>query len=169
MDCLAAGSLIALLWPTLQKKVAARPGLRREIAAVGAIAVAIALGAMVWMAAHGITTSLNSRLGNTLIYSCSLVCVVYVLLLALFGYLQPLFTLRPLTWLGTISYSVYLTHLGLLYYLREPLHFQHAEIWAMILTVVWGTASWHLMEKPLLRLGRGDTRTVTTQFRPAAH
>lgn len=60
--------------------------------------------------------------------------------------------LRPLTYLGKISYGIYLWHLLVLVSLKELEWLQppQALIYAVIATLILASFSWHLFEKPLL-------------------
>lgn len=69
---------------------------------------------------------------------------------------------RPLVYTGRISYGIYLFHVPVYYLLWTYLPVASpAEYWALVLTVTLGvaSASWRLVESPILRAGR----------RPRAH
>lgn len=69
---------------------------------------------------------------------------------------------RPLVYLGTISYGVYLWHVPLLLVARHlgllPLHTLPAIVIALVLTVPVAAASWHWIEQPAVAWARGFTR-----------
>ncbi|HST42745.1 MAG TPA: acyltransferase [Conexibacter sp.] len=76
---------------------------------------------------------------------------------------------RPLVYLGTISYGVYLWHVPVLLAVRHlgllPLHTLPAIVAALVLTVPVAAASWHWIEQPAVAWARGFTRRWR---RPAA-
>jgi len=66
--------------------------------------------------------------------------------------LYRLLSLPPLVYLGTISYSLYLTHkiINEICYQRGLTHAQIAIV-GLAAAVAWSTLSWYLLEKPLQR------------------
>ncbi|MGO9462970.1 MAG: acyltransferase family protein [Isosphaeraceae bacterium] len=67
----------------------------------------------------------------------------------------------PLRYLGTISYGIYLWHMLMIFtlktfFLDDP---AHGCLWALGLTLLFASLSWHFFEKPLMeRFGRGVPR-----------
>ncbi len=67
----------------------------------------------------------------------------------------------PLRYLGTISYGIYLWHMLVIFTLKpffsgDP---AHGFLWALGLTLLFASLSWHFFEKPLMeRFGRGAPR-----------
>ena len=61
--------------------------------------------------------------------------------------------LLPVTWLGTISYGIYLWHLPVLLSLQRVsgLTAERALPMGLVITVLLAAASWYLFEKPVLR------------------
>ena len=55
-------------------------------------------------------------------------------------------TLRPIIWLGTVSYAAYLWNYPLTIWLRP--HAEHAGILAALLTVPLAALSWYAVERP---------------------
>ena len=53
--------------------------------------------------------------------------------------------LRPIVWLGTVSYGAYLWNYPLTIWLRP--HAEHAGIWAALLTVPLAALSWYAVER----------------------
>ncbi len=74
------------------------------------------------------------------------------------GRLGALFSRRPLTFLGEISYGVYLWHLPMLVLFQRTLHMPifQGHFWQYYLltassATILGTLSWYYFERPLLR------------------
>lgn len=152
MDTLAAGALIALLWPQVKDKVLNyRPILSGGIVVI----LGLSLLAIRWLALHGFTTDSNTRVGNFGVYEATLVIATSVFLLALMGIGKPILSFAPLRWLGMISYSVYLFHTTALNFFPRPA--------AVLITLAYSTAMWFLVEKPILnfKVHRADPAGVT--------
>ncbi len=80
---------------------------------------------------------------------------------------------RPMHALGTISFGLYLWHLPVLYWLevhhRAPRGFVAALTLVLVVAGALATASWHLVERPALRLGaRRRTARATVPTRDPA-
>ncbi len=147
MDTLAAGALMALLWPRLA--AALTPALRYKAVASAAAAVAVAVFSLRWLGRHGETTSVNTPLANFAVYECVLLLAAAALLLTLLGFGAPLLAAKPLTWIGRISYSMYLVHLGIIA-LLTPRHW----LLCLVATVAYAALLWFALEAPILRAGR---------------
>jgi peptidoglycan/LPS O-acetylase OafA/YrhL len=68
--------------------------------------------------------------------------------------LARIVSIKPLAWLGTISYSVYLWQGFFL-----PQH----TVWGVCVLPLFALASFYLIERPFTRLGHRLTRTTTSQ------
>lgn len=153
MDTLAAGALIALLWPTMRARLECAPKLQWIVAAGCCVISAAALLSVHYLRRHGLTTDSNTPLGNFGVYESTLAIVASVFLMALIGIGKKLLSSWPLIWLGRISYSIYLIHLTALY--LAPGHNSSASaIAAAVASVLYATLMWFLVEKPILRGGR---------------
>lgn len=70
---------------------------------------------------------------------------------------------RPVTWLGTISYGIFLWHYPVISWIQTWLQFDPLVITAAVslaITLALATASWYLLERPLMGL------TARRQNRP---
>ena len=160
MDTLAAGALIALIWPELEQQLAHEGGerLRRTIAGAGAVATGIALFALRFLSAHGDTTTANTRIGNTGIFEAVLVIVTAAFLAVLVGFGKNLLSTWVFQWIGRISYSVYLIHLTALYLAPH-----HNVMIAVVFTVVYSLVMWFAVENPINNLGHRQPKVLVTQ------
>jgi peptidoglycan/LPS O-acetylase OafA/YrhL len=80
---------------------------------------------------------------------------------------------RPLAALGAISYAIYLWHVPLLLWLRAEGLLPSSTLGALLVvlppTLAISTASWLLVERPAIALGRrGRGKSVQRTLRPAA-
>jgi peptidoglycan/LPS O-acetylase OafA/YrhL len=68
--------------------------------------------------------------------------------------------LRPLVWLGTISYAAYIWNYPISWWLRDS-NLPGWEIWTVVLTLVAAVTSWFLVERPFNNLKkRWDSRAA---------
>jgi len=79
---------------------------------------------------------------------------------------------KPVVWLGTVSFGVYLWHMPVMYGLqlheRMPERFVPAIAWILPITFGLAALSWYLVEKPAMRLGaRVTARTRRSRVRTA--
>jgi peptidoglycan/LPS O-acetylase OafA/YrhL len=148
MDNLAAGALIAIIWP----QVSVKPG--RMVWAGGSL-IALSLASLVLLSKHGFTTYSNTQTGNLWVYEATLAITASLLVMALAGVGRKILTLRPLMFLGTVSYSVYLSHLAAL-----ELAPRHNVAIAAVGTMAYASIMWFWIEKPIL-----DYRAVSANER----
>lgn len=152
MDLLASGALLAVL-------------VRRDRNALepfkipAAICFFAALAVLAWLHLHYPRfRAANTPLSNALLYSVSLVLCTSIVVFALQsrGFVKRLLCNPVLVYIGTISYTIYLIHLTILYAVW-PLHFSRpvSAAIALSITLVYASASWFLIEK---RLTRGPGR-----------
>ena len=152
MDTLAAGALIALLWPDLRERLQA-PSRVRATVAVAAVASALSVAVLVWLGRHGITTYYSTPMGNVLIFEATLIIGVSLFLTALLGVGKRFLDLKPLLWIGRISYSLYLIHMTLLLVLPGAHH-----LIAAAASLAYAVAMWFLIEKPLISTGHAPDK-----------
>lgn len=159
MDTLAAGALLALLWPAMQARLKATPKLQWIIAAGCSIVGTTALLAVYYLSVHGFTTDSNTPIGNFGVYESTLAITASVFLMALIGIGKRLLISWPLVWLGRISYSIYLIHLTALYLVPN-----HKPVISAIIaatgSLIYATTMWFLVEKPILSGGRTRTHAL---------
>ena len=144
MDLLAAGALICLAYrnrSTAVERWGAKAGL--PLVLVGGAGLAL-------LARFGVSTSGNTRTGNVLIYECALLASVGLMLWALSGWRVAVLRWSPLSYIGRISYTMYLVHLAVLTLLLAWMPSWQAAIAGLSVTVVYATASWYAIERPLL-------------------
>lgn len=164
MDCLACGALLSLIWPALHARLDRVPALRTRLWLAAIPVVLLSFSALALLAHRGIGTLSGSPIGNALIYEASLVIVTSLFFFALSGGAPRLFAFRPLVWLGTISYSLYLIH-SLMLDCAINRHLRFAAPLAIGASLIYAAASWYWMEKPILALGHPDARLVAAQVR----
>ena len=127
-----------------------------------------ALAAVIWLALVWLGPDYPEPYGPTSFFIAeALYGAIAVLLLApaVFGHtaggaVRRFLALRPLAWLGLVSYGFFLWHLPILVKIGDTGAFsvpgipRTVEVWAMgfLLTLPCAAASYYLLERPLLRL-----------------
>jgi peptidoglycan/LPS O-acetylase OafA/YrhL len=145
MDLLLVGALLALAWIHHRRTI-------ERYGHYGLMLVPAAIGVLFYLSKHyNVTTNDNTRLANVGIYEASLVACTGVMLWALSGRWVDLLTLRPVMYLGRISYSVYLIHVTALYLAAKMFHGTWAVASAAAaIALAYAVLSWQFMELPLL-------------------
>lgn len=146
MDTLAAGALIAIVWPNLKEQVSPS-----TVTWLGGVLVAVSLASLIALSKHGSTTYSNTRIGNLWVYESTLTIAACLLVLSLVGVGKTLLVFQPLMFLGTISYSVYLSHLA-------AIHLSHSVPIAIVGTIGYASFMWFVVEKPILSAHRIQER-----------
>lgn len=151
MDLLAVGALLALVWRKHPERI-------RQFGQYGPILSVLALLALVLLARNPtFTTTANTRLSNLWIYEMSLFIGTGIILWALSGKGIRILTLAPVRYLGRISYPVYLIHATALVLAGRFLPQAPARTaLAITLTLIYASASWFFLEKPLLFTGKAE-------------
>lgn len=144
MDLLAAG---ALLWLERERS---NQGIRRWGAPVGMALAASGLAGLAILAHFHISTDGNTRIGNAFIYESSLLICVGFMLYALAAHWVGWLRMRPMTYIGQISYTMYLIHLGVLTLMPASISRVASAALALCITIVYAAVSWHVMESRLL-------------------
>jgi len=152
MDLLATGALLWLEW----KKN--RAGIERRGAKIGLALIVVGLTGLGVLARFHTSTDGNTRLGNVSIYEFSLFICFGFMLYALSGWQVGWLRVKPLMYIGRISYSMYLVHLGILILIMPRIAGIAGDALALVITIVYASLSWHIMESRLLgrrlRVGR---------------
>jgi peptidoglycan/LPS O-acetylase OafA/YrhL len=168
MDTLAWGAAIAIL----EHEDPACVVSRHRLAAICAITAGIILCTL--SALHPFRLSANSISFNTLGYSLIGIVfagTVYYALGSQEGFAHALLTLRPLRYMGQISYTFYLYHLGVLILIRQHVHSAILiPVLGFGITGAIAAVSWPFFESPILRLGRpaggGESKGHATRLVP---
>jgi peptidoglycan/LPS O-acetylase OafA/YrhL len=155
MDTLAAGALIALLWPTLRTRIQTLPRWQPALSAAGACMIGFGLLAISYLHGHGYKMTGNTRIGNTWDFAAALSIASGMLLLALLGVGKKILVFTPLVWLGRISFSIYLIHLTALQFAPW-----HSITLAIAITLAYATAMWFLIERPLTSPGQRFEKVI---------
>ncbi len=155
MDLLAAGALLCLAYRHKPSRIE-RFGLE-----TGMLFALSGMGGLVILFHYGITTGGNTRIGNSLILECTLLISLGFMLWALSGRFVQGLQWGPLRYIGRISYTMYLVHRGVLYLCSTRFDQHVAAIIGFSITVAYASASWYLMEKPLLVHGRKPAALAT--------
>jgi peptidoglycan/LPS O-acetylase OafA/YrhL len=160
MDLLAVGALIALAY---------RNG-RATVERFGFYGLALAMAAatplLLFSRFPWFQPAANTVLVNVWLYELSLIGYAGILLWALSGRRVEILKLRPLVYIGKISYSFYLVHLTILTIVPRYFHHYSAAV-ALAASLLYAALSWRFLELPILR-GRKPGRTVAAWERPLA-
>lgn len=89
--------------------------------------------------------------------------------------LDAMLSMRPVVWLGTISYAVFLWHLPIMFVVQDALGLRlfAGGFWPVLgvtlaVTVPVAAASWYLVEHPALRAAHAFTRAAPDPVLPKA-
>jgi len=155
MDLLATGALLCLAYRHR------RSWLERRGAGLGLLSLFTGIAGLGVLSRFGISTYGNTRAGNLLVYECTLFACLGVMLWALSGWKVGFLRWRPLTYIGQISYTMYLVHLGILTLIGSRLSPRLAAVAGLSITIAYASASWYLLEKRLLEHSSVGKPTVT--------
>ena len=145
MDLLAAGGLLSLEWRLRKER------LQRIGTAAGLASVVSGLIGMLLLERLGYSTYGNTRLGNVFIYEACLMIAAGTMLYALGNRAVQWLCIRPLRYIGQISYTMYLVHLGVLTLMPDHLSKWAIAALALAVTIVYASLSWYLLESRLLK------------------
>jgi peptidoglycan/LPS O-acetylase OafA/YrhL len=152
MDLLAVGALLCLS----SRKY--RLQLERWGMKAGIGFTSVGLCGLLMLSKLGITTYGNSRFGNVLIYECALFSCLGLVLWALGGTSVKILCWKPLMYLGQISYTFYLIHLGVLILLSSRFSETATGIITFLICVGYASLSWVAIEEPLLSAGHSQEK-----------
>jgi len=154
MDCLAAGALLAILWRN-------KPAVVERYGAYGLILPPLGAAASLWLRHMHVSTYGNTQVGNTFIYELTLWTCFGVMTWALSGKFIGVLKLKPVVYLGRISYTIYLMHL---FFLTMGGRFLHNRLavaaFGAAAVVLFATISWYVIERPILE-GRSRRKAAT--------
>ncbi|MGV2289761.1 acyltransferase [Trinickia sp. YCB016] len=160
MDLLSAGALLAVL---VRQDANALARLK-VVAYIGFLA---ALAVLAWLHLHYPRfRAANTPLSNAGLYSVSLVLCTSLVVIALQskGIVKRLLSHPVLVYIGTISYTIYLIHLSILYALWPHIHNRYAAAAAALaITLAYASLTWFGFEKRLIHGGpRHEARQLLT-------
>jgi peptidoglycan/LPS O-acetylase OafA/YrhL len=149
MDLLAAGALISILWCN-QRKMSERFGFYGLV-----LTAAMALPLTILSRHSWFRPTSNTVVANVWLYEMILVAYAGLLLWALSGRAVQFLQFWPLTYLGRISYTFYLVHTASLILIRRHVHhYLIGNGYAFAAALLFSVLSWHLVERPILNMGR---------------
>ena len=152
MDLLAVGSLLFLVYKN-RASLLERWGLL-----CGGITFCVGVASLWVLSRFGVSTYGNTRIGNVLIFESALLVCLGIALWALSGrYVAPLQS-TLLRYIGKISYTMYLVHLGVLLVVAHWLSPTMTAIVGLVVTVGYASLSWVVLERPLLKAGHAGKR-----------
>lgn len=144
MDLLAIGGLLCLEWrqnPARIRAWGAKIGIPLSFAGI-----ALLFG----LSRFGYSTDGNTAVGNVLIYEGCLATCFGMMLYALGGRGIGWLQWPPLTYIGRVSYSMYLIHTGVIALVFMQFHGLAGAAIALALTLGYATVSWYVLERRLL-------------------
>jgi peptidoglycan/LPS O-acetylase OafA/YrhL len=147
MDLLAAGALLAVA-------VRRNPNALQPFRPLAMLGFFAALAVLAWLHIHYPRfRAENTPLSNAALYSVSLVLCTSVVVIALQsqGIVKRLLCNPVLVYIGTISYTIYLIHLSILYTLW-PLHMSRyvTAALALAITLTYASVTWFAFERRLI-------------------
>jgi peptidoglycan/LPS O-acetylase OafA/YrhL len=162
MDTLAAGGLVCLIWRKSPQWIHRRgPG-------IGIALFALGLALFTVLGHFGITTDGNTRLGNSLVYEASLLVCLGFFLYALSGWHVGWLRIAPLQYIGRISYTFYLVHLGIILLVAQRLSGIPLVVASLSITILYASLSWFFIERKLLGSSqKRPSRPIVSQHEAA--
>jgi peptidoglycan/LPS O-acetylase OafA/YrhL len=148
MDGFMIGGIIAVLYAEDKLARADSRGLDLLLSLLFGVFVALS-----WAAQHFASSF-------SILFSYSFYSLFYsAILIKLLSRDFPILSRGPVSYIGTISYFIYLFHFPIIYWMShisDRLHFEVLLnlVMTLGLTVCAATLSWYAMEKPLIRIGQ---------------
>lgn len=155
MDLMATGALLCLFYRDR------RDWIERWGTKVGAVLAITGAAALVFLGRHGFSTYGNSRIGNVFIYEGALFTCLGVMLWALSGWNVQIIRWGPVRWIGQISYTIYLVHMGFLLLFARYFSKPMTAAVALAVSIAYASVSWYIVEKPLLSHSGKRKKAVT--------
>jgi len=155
MDTLAAGALLALIWPNLQAKIHADSNTRKNSIRGFAALLGVGLITALVLNGKGFLPTNGNQTGATWLLEATLWISVGMFMLALLGIGKKVLSGWPLVYLGRISYSIYLFHQTAIYLAPK-----NNGVLAFIISIGYATVLWFLIESPILNAGRKKGATT---------
>lgn len=146
-DLLCAGAALAILWGHRSARFEA---VCRERAWLG---VFLGFGGLASLYAFPIfRISSNTRWSNSVDYSLSLIGSTALLawVLADRGYLNRLLRLKPMRYIGQISYMMYLVHQMVELICTRYMPRKYTLLPTLVITIAFASVSWFTLERPLI-------------------
>jgi peptidoglycan/LPS O-acetylase OafA/YrhL len=155
-DLLCAGAILALVWKDRTPRT--EDLFRRRAWIVFAFALCALLLSQHWSIFRLWS---NTRYSNSIVYLLTLIAAASLLAwtLADRSWLHRILTFRPMRYIGEVSYTVYLIHIMFALLLRTRVH-SPIEMFFLVtlLSILWASISWFLMERPLIRFAARGSR-----------
>jgi peptidoglycan/LPS O-acetylase OafA/YrhL len=158
MDLLAVGALVSIVWRNRRSLIESHGKYGILLSASGFS------GLLVCSHFAHIKRTANTPLSNVLAYEFSLVICLGLFLWALSGWRVGILQLKPLQYLGRISYSLYLIHVTALMVCWKYFgdHSYTSAALASLIACAYAALSWKYLERPLISSGHRAHRTVGT-------
>ena len=162
-DALFLGVLAAWLWRDPESK-----RILQERRAMLALLTVVTLGGIIAMSVlHNHIWSIQMALVGHSVFSIFYVSLLLLVLTSPQGWLAAALRIRPLCWVGTVSYFLYMMHYPVLYYVHQWLRNDLPEttslaaacttLLAFVLTLILAAISWRIFEKRFIALGHRFT------------
>ena len=164
MDLLAIGALVSIVW---RKR-------RMLIEAYGKYGILLSAGGLCGMVLFGhlaqIKRTANTPLSNFLMYELSLLICLGLFVWALSGWRVGVLQLKPIQYIGKISYSLYLVHLTTLmvcwkYFGNRG--YTPAAL-ASLMACAYAALSWKYFEQPIIASGHRARLALVSSVSPSA-
>jgi peptidoglycan/LPS O-acetylase OafA/YrhL len=161
-DLLCAGAALAIVWAHRTQKFET---FCRRRAWMGVI---LGFGGLAAINAFPLfRIASNTRWSNGVDYSLSLIGAVALLAWALAGRgrLYRLLTLKPMRYIGQISYMMYLVHQMVEIWLLRYMPLHYTLLPTLAITIAFASITWYLIERPLINFAaRNSFRSLFEMF-----
>ncbi len=166
-DLLCAGACLAILWA---HRSARFEQICKQRAWIGTV---LGFGMLAALALFPVfRPSANTRWSNSFDYSLSLIGSTALLAWALAGrgLLHRLLMLKPMRYIGQISYTIYLVHQMVEYRLARYMPERYTLIPTLLISIAFASVSWFFMERPLINFAaRNSFRSLFAPLSGKTH